>query len=144
MTDFGSRHKLSHQDGGGDEIDCAGLDGRVNYVDRGDPEAADWVLGDLTPGGTLQDLDCSNIVPEGATTIYFSVFLLANASQKYFGLREKGNSNAINTLTQWTQVGNVGIYLNGFASCDASRIVQYTSSASGWDVLSITIRGWLI
>lgn len=144
MTDFGSRHKTSHQDGGGDEIDCVGLNGRVNYVDRGDPAAYDWTKTDLITDGTWRDLDCSAIVPASAKAIHFLVFIYDDAANTLFQMREKGNQNVLNKDVLVVQVSNVSNGASFFVTCDQNRVVQYNASNQTWTTISILVRGWLI
>ena len=144
MTDFGSRHKTSHQDGGGDEIDCTGLAGRADYVDRGDPAAYDFTKNDFTTDGTWQDLDLSTIVPAGAKAVHVLVVQSDDAAFSTFYMREKGNSNTYNKDALVTQVANVSIAASFLVTCDADRTVQYQAANLSWTALSMVVRGWII
>lgn len=144
MTDFGSRHKISHQDGGGDEIDATGLVGRVNFVDRGDPAVTDWSITTLTADGSWHDLDCSSIVPAGTKGIMLRVVVSATASGKIMHIRKNGNINFTNALAGITQVANVSASHNGIVPCDGNRTLEYLISPGTWGTLGITILGWFI
>lgn len=144
MTDFGSRHKASHQDGGGDEIDCAGLVGRVNYVDRGDPGVIDYDINDFTIDGGYHDLDCSAVVPEGAKAIHIVAFLQATTVGQSLRLRKNGNIYPRNVAFCFTQVANKNISMDVFVACDDDQIIEYALAIATWNSLSMTIRGWLI
>ena len=139
-----SAHKTSHQDGGSDEIAATGLVGRINYVDRGDPSSVDWNVGDFTTDETFRDLDCSSIVPAGATTIAFNCDIKDDAAASIFGLRKNGNSNGPNTPTLVTQVANVPVRAILLVSCDANRVVEYWGSNVAFIIIDVLVIGWFI
>lgn len=188
MTDFGSRHKASHQDGGGDEISVAGLSGLLadeqdageikgvevddtdiadgkgltynetsekleyetpaaggdTYVDRGDPSAWDFTKADLTTDGAWHDLDLSAIVPAGAKLILITVMCNEDAVNKWFYLRQKGNSNDFNRSAIRQQVANLANEAVMMVSCDQNRKIQYLATNTVWTVIYIEVRGWFI
>lgn len=137
-------HKTSHQNGGTDEISLTGLDGKSLFVDRGDPSAADWAVGDLTTDGAYHDLVCSGVVPAGATAIQFRVYLDDDAAASYFLMRNNGRSNAINLARVSTQVANIPIDGVFFVPCDANRVVEYATTNTTFNAIYIIIMGWLI
>ena len=137
-------HKTSHQDAGADEIDCAGLAGRVNYVDRGDPTAPDWDHTTLTQNYNYTDLNCSAIVPAGAKAIHFSLIIRHTLAFKDAGLRKNGNTQTVNAGLVYTQVSNINISLDVIVPCDANRIIEYYFATPAWPLIILTIRGWFI
>ena len=139
-----SGHKVSHQVGGADEISIAGLVGRINLVDRGDPASADWSLGNLTTDGTWRDLDLSAIVPAGAIAVKIRVSINDNQADSNFMLRKKGNVNSQNATGVRTQYSGVWIEGNFDVFCDINRVVQYLASDLVWTGINVVIRGWFI
>lgn len=137
-------HKTSHQDAGSDEINASGLAGRTNYVDRGDPAAADFAQGDLTTDGTWQDLDLSGIVPEGAVCVVLQVLIYDDHPGSYIRFRKKGNTNTQNAYGIRIQLALMYTESNGLVSCDANRVIQYMASDITWDQIRIVVKGWFI
>lgn len=137
-------HKTSHQLAGADAIDCAGLAGRVNYVDRGDPSAADWTADSFTRDSTWRDLSCAAIVPAGAKAIHLSLSFTATAATVMAGFRKKGNTQGYNCLLAVQQVANINNYLDGLVACNQDRVIQYFFQTATWSYIAVTVRGWLI
>ncbi len=137
-------HKTSHQDGGADEVNCTGLIGRVNYVDRGDPAAFDWQLANFTRDNAWHELDCSAIVPDGATAIHLRLTGEATAAEMNGILTKNGNTNTKNGLFIWIPTPNGTDEADSFVACDTNRKLQYRFAVGSWTWISIVIRGWLI
>lgn len=137
-------HKASHQDGGSDEISCALLAGRINYVDRGDPASADFTRPNLDTDGAVHDMDLSSIVPAGAIAVHLRFTIMGTSVGLYFRFFEKGNSNTVNRLNQLTQVANVTIECDGFIMLDANRVISYITSNDAFGNYNVVVRGWLI
>ncbi|RLC81854.1 MAG: hypothetical protein DRJ03_19710 [Chloroflexi bacterium] len=137
-------HKTSHQDSGSDEIDCTGLAGRINYVDRGDPAAWDWTVSDFTTDGNWHDLDCSAIVPAGAKAIIFRIHITDDLVGTYFQLRKNGNTNSYSSVMEIVNEANR--YNNGthIVPCDEDRIVEYRTTNTTIDAINVLVMGWFI
>lgn len=146
MTEIGRtpRHKTSHQDAGADEIDATGLAGRCDLVDRGDPDASDFAIGDLTIDGTWRDLDLSSVVPVGAKAVLLRVWVNSGAVASSFGLRKKGNSNTSNAGFINTQEAAVWNFTDTVVSVDSNRKIQYNAEDVSWVGIYITIACWWI
>ena len=112
------------------------------YVDRGDPAAADWVIGALTADGTYRDLDCSGVVPAGAIGIDFYVFIMDDVVSRQLTLRKKGNTNEFNTLVVLNQAAGVYGFGNGTVPCNAGRVVEYKLTNAVITDVGIVITGW--
>lgn len=143
-TFIATSHKTRHQAGGDDEINCALLSGRINYVDRGDPAAADFTRPNLDTDGSIHDMDLSSIVPEGAIAVYLRCNFSATGIGIAFTFTEKGNSNVINYLRQYTQASEGYIVLEGFVALDANRVISYKTSNDAFASYSVSVRGWFI
>jgi len=137
-------HKTTHEDGGADEITCAGLVGRINFVDRGDPAAWDFSVGNLTTDGDYHDLDLSGILPEGAIAVVLGAYVSDDAAASYVLFREKGNNNGYNTFGIYTQVAGIAVQGEGHIRCDANRAIQYRASNTTFTNISLLVRGWFI
>lgn len=132
------------EDGVADKIQTAG-DARYQklYVDRGDPASADYSLANFTKDGAWHDLDLSSIIGSGRRLVFVSVSLRANSVGLVFYLRENGNSNTANILSQITQVSGAFINLSGPVLSDDSGVIEYyASNSANWTWMNFTVRGW--
>ena len=137
-------HKSTHQEGGRDELDLSGLEGKSLYVDRGDPAAVDFTVGDLTTDGAFHELDLSGIVPAGTKAVHIRVVVSDDLISQAFLLRKKGNTNAINTVSAITQVANIAISKDGIVSCSTDRKLEYSATNTTWTWITILVKGYFI
>ena len=114
------------------------------YVDRGDPAAADFAVGDLTTDGTWNDLDLSSIVPAGAIAVHFTLAIRDDAVGTTIQFRKNGNSNTVNAALSLCLVANIDNYTEHMVVCDAGRIIEYNAANTTWTTVSIRVRGWWI
>ena len=112
-------------------------------VSRGDPAAADKVVGDLTVDAGWHDLDLSAIVPAGANMILLRVDVTNNTAAQYVQFREKGQAQNSNSALVFAQVAAIKTSQNITVMCNAARVIQYLASNGGvFASLDITVRGW--
>jgi len=111
-------------------------------VDRGDPDANDWEVGDFITDGTWRDLDCSAIVPAGARFINFKLVVTDDATQSGFRLRKNGNANAVAIFTVFTQAVNVALCTYSKVACDNDRIVEYMGDNLTFTTINLIVMGW--
>lgn len=137
-------HKTSHQSGGSDELDLAGLTGKSLYVDRGDPAAVDFEIGDLTTDGAWHELDLSAIVPAGTKAVHIRIIIGDNLINQIIHLRKKGNTNITNTLAVNTQVANILIAKDGILTCSTDRKIEYLAANTTWSAITILVKGYFI
>jgi len=123
---------------GGDNSSCTSY----RYVDRGDPSAWDWDLGDLTTDGAWYDLDCSSIVSSDATAILFRFYIKDDAAGNTFQARKNGLTNSQAVFAVKTQVANIVNDVNGIIACDSSQVIEYWASNTTWTGIYIQILGW--
>ena len=115
----------------------------LGFVDRGDPSAFDFSIGDLTTDATWRDLDLSSIIPAGAKAVLFSATVRDDdAANSVFQLREKGNSNTHNVAAIRTQAAAVTQELALIVVPDSDRKVQYKASNVTWNKIDLLVRGW--
>lgn len=112
------------------------------YVDRGDPAAYDFAVGDLTTDASWRDLDLSGIVPSGAKAVLLKTLLQSANPGDAIRYRLKGNSNTINACGCEALRANVARTRMGITSLDANRVIQYNADNIAWTSLSIVVRGW--
>lgn len=115
---------------------------QTSFVDRGDPAAWDFIIGNFTADGAWHDLNLSSIVPAGAKSVLFLVYIRNDAVNKDFYLRRKGNANAYNMVMQRTEVANLVRVADGVCPCDENRVIQYYLTAVGWTRIRLTVKGW--
>jgi len=114
------------------------------FVDRGDPLAWDFTVGDFTDDNAWHDLDLSSIVPAGATSVLVKVNLESLQIEKKFELRRKDNASGYNTLAIWTQFSNVRIGGVFLVPCNANRVIQYLANPATWSLINVNVNGWFL
>ena len=117
------------------------------WVDRGDPSAADFRIGDLTADGAYHDMDLSSIVPAGATQVRLGIFLSNSqgAGQWKVRFRKNGNSNSHHAPMIRTSVANLVIDGSLQVFCDSSRVIEYQlENDANYTQVDITVLGWFI
>ena len=125
----------------GDDLDdVAAL---VGNHDRGDPTTDDWDQTSLTTDGSWHDLDCSSIVPAGASIIHFVGWMEDNIAAAHFNMRKNGNSNAVNMSWAYTAVANGRVGFDFWVSCSEARVVEYRFYNTTWTFIRLTVAGWL-
>lgn len=112
------------------------------FVDRGDPAAVDFAVGDLTKDGAWHDLDLSGIIPAGASGVLLRVLISANALHKIVFIRKKGNANDENSFLAITGAAGVLLANDGVVPLPASRILEYNITVAVWVTLNFTVAGW--
>jgi hypothetical protein len=137
-------HKTSHQLSGNDEINAASLSGRINYVDRGDLNGLDWYWNEFIADALWHDLDCSDVVPQGAQAIHFLLHLRGSVAGTTFRLRKKGYLYTYSCPGLWCQVTQVVQELTVIVPCDTNRFVQYYINSNYWNSGYVNILGWFI
>lgn len=115
-----------------------------HFVDRGDPAAWDFAVGDLTTDGTWRDLDLSSIVPAGAKAVAIIVGIQDDAVGNTLQLRKNGNSNAVNKSATYTFIANTTITMDCIVACDSNRVIEYYASNTTWTAINIAVKGWWI
>lgn len=119
-----------------------------NYVDRGDPSAVDFSIGDFTKDGVYHDLDLSSIVPAEAAgkRVHVTVALRKSVDGgSSFALRENGNSNSINFAGADCNDANKTTYHDLWVICDSNRIIEYVATnIATWTTMNLTVRGWMV
>jgi len=114
------------------------------FVDRGDPLAWDFTVGDFTDDNAWHDLDLSSIVPAGANSVLLKINLETLEIEKKFELRKKDNTDIYNTLAIWTQFSNVRIGGVFLVPCNANRVIQYLANPATWSVMNVQVNGWFL
>lgn len=112
------------------------------FIDRGDPAAKDFVIGDLTTDDSLHTLDLSGIVPAGAKAVLLEVLITGEFLGKRILFRKKGNTNLHNVMLIRTQGAHVIIEMMGVVAVDAERKIEYKAHNIVWDAIDIVVCGW--
>ena len=112
------------------------------YVDRGDPAAVDFVIGDLTIDGAWHTLDLSSIITVSARAVLFCIDFDNQAANKHIELKQNGNINDINHFKVATKVAAQDEHSEAISSPDTSRLVAYKIDSGGWNAIDIVVRGW--
>lgn len=112
------------------------------YIDRGDPAAHDFAVGDLTANGNWHDLDLSSVIPKSAKLVILSVITRNGATGSTIQFRKKGNSDALNISLARCFIANANIYSDIIVSPNTTGVIEYLATAVVFEVLSINVRGW--
>lgn len=127
----------------GDPVVTLGSKYLINaFIDRGDPAAVDFALGDLTRDGAYHDLNLSGIVPAGAKGVCLSVLAVNAFVNKFAYFRTKSNANDFNISILAIQVTLVLDGADLTVPLPSTRIIEYNLDAVGWVFFTITVKGW--
>ena len=118
--------------------------GGMIYVDRGDPNAYDWDMGDFTKDAAWHDLDLTGIIPAGALLVHGRMGLKATTSNETANFRRNGNVNIFNMTVIATQVGGLTIWKDILIAPDINGVIEYWFKVATWLYASMVIRGWFI
>ncbi len=119
------------------------MEGRIDmYVNRGDPAAVDFEIGDFTIDGAWHTLDLSAFITISARAVLFDIDFDNNSANKHITLRQNGNNNNINHFDISTKVAGQDEHAIAICSPDSSRIIEYKIDTGGWNALSLSVRGW--
>jgi hypothetical protein len=149
MTDFGRwlippDHASRHEDAGADEVDAALLNGRINYVDRGDPSSVDFTLSSFTTDGDWHDLNLSSIVPANASFVKAAILINDGGVANNIRFRKKGNINNRVSPVITIQVASISMTVDFTVPCDSDRVIEYLASSTTWTNIKLTVQGWFI
>lgn len=111
-------------------------------IDRGNPSAYDFSVGDLTTDGTWRDLDLSAIVSSNTKRVFLSVVVTDDLVARILSFKKKGVTNDFAMSSISTQVANQAIYADLIVGCDTNQVIQYNASNTTWSNISIIVRGW--
>jgi hypothetical protein len=118
------------------------------FVNRGDPSVTDWYESGsktvLNTDATERILDCSSIVPAGATAILFTVSIQDDAVGAYLRLMGGGQINAISRAICRVQVANAYIDMVSIIPCNAARQVIYYGTNHAFTAIYLSIMGWWV
>ena len=116
------------------------------YVDRGEPAAADYSetgsKAVLNTDGNWHDLDLSAIVPAGAVAIHIRFTINDNAANSQFRVRKKGNSNIFNLDSALLEVANSYVRGSFIVACDSNRVIEYNGTNVAFASILLTVAGW--
>lgn len=112
------------------------------FVDRGDPAAVDFGVGDFTTDGTWRDLDLSGIVPSTARAVLMCGHVEGNAVDWTIKFRKNGNSNETNYCSMNTLRAAVERHRSMIVGIGSDGIVEYNADNEAWDTLDLVVRGW--
>lgn len=126
------------------ELDVAG---EINstygfYHDRGDPNAYDYDLGDLTEDNNWHDLDLSGIVPVNTKAVVLFVNYRASVADVGAFFRKNGNTFDKSKSGVRAQVANIYSDEQFMIACDGDRKVEYTLASPQTNRCNITVLGW--
>ena len=116
--------------------------GGMQFVDRGDPAAWDFVLTDLITDGAWHELNLSAIVPLGTAAAVLDITYSQGSPGDYILFRKKGNVNEINIGVTRVQAANVVNDACLIVALSSDGKVEYKTINATFTVINILVRGW--
>jgi hypothetical protein len=117
---------------------------KSGYVNRGDPAANDFEVGDFTCDAAEHDLDLSGIIPVGCKAIQFFIAVKDDAAGSVLSFFPYVHTYNYNRCAIRTQVADVDIYADYWLVVDSNRKIKYKATNTVWTMISFCIKGWLI
>lgn len=114
----------------------------ITFIDRGDVDTFDFDIGDFTVVDVWTDLDLSTIIPPGTTAVLLRIWLKFSNVRSYFKFRTKGNVNAINVSSIFSQVINTEDCADMIVPTKGQQIIQYLCDRRINVTISFTVGGW--
>jgi len=112
------------------------------FVDRGDPSAWDFQVGDLAVDGAWHSLDLGGIITDAdATRLEIGAWFLSSVVNHTLQFRKTNNVNGLNVLIQRTHTAYLFEHLSGPVSLGPDRSLDYWAS-TGLPEIYIIVRGW--
>jgi len=112
------------------------------FVNRGDPDTLDFVMGDLTLDNDYHDMDVSGVVGVGIRLVWMLVSIKAAEADKDINFRTKGATNEVNRGRVRTHVAAQWQDTDVFVVTDSSGVFSYKAVAATWQGVNICVRGW--
>lgn len=139
--DTGAKGDTGDTGAKGDKGDT-GDAGASAFVNRGDPNDEDYDLSELTRDGAYHDMNISAIVGAAVRLVLLRVRGNANAADKVFKFKTKGQTNDYNIAEGRSQVANVTIAGDFWVLTDASGVCEYNFDTAFANSIFITVGGW--
>ena len=113
-------------------------------MDRGDPAAADFAIGDFTKDNAWHTLDLSGIVGTGLKLVLLRFLLRATAAGAYIWLRKNGMSNTKNVAICYIPIANQFDAPSELINTDLGGCIEYKISDTLDTTLDLTVGGWFV
>lgn len=104
----------------------------------------DFELADLTLDTNWYELDLSNIVPDGARSVYLKIAArTSGATPLFISIAKPGEYYDAMDLAVYTNSANEFYFAYGIVDCSRDRKIEYHGSSSAdWLTCNITVHGW--
>lgn len=115
----------------------------LEYVDRGDVAAYDFILGGLTMDGNYHALDLSAILPDSARIVEIYYNFKRNAVDGTLRFRNIDVTTEFSMAKNTMLVTGRSMYGNFAMRVDDTKIIYYNGTNDGnWVDCNITVTGW--
>lgn len=115
--------------------------GGVQYVNRGDPGAADYTQATLTCDSAWHDLDLSAIVGARAVLIHLRLVISDATAGLLAKVRMNGQTNDMNAGRANVPSASKPDDEDILVMTDASGVIEYYVD-TGMDLVNLTVAGW--
>lgn len=114
------------------------------FVDGGDPDSADFGVGDFTTDDTWNDLDLSSIIPVGTKMVLLSVLARCATNNAFIEFRKNGNSHAYALAPLVAITAN--LYVGGVlpVAVDDNLKIEYLMTNFSWHTINVTVLAWFV
>lgn len=114
------------------------------FVDRGDPDAYDFLTGDFIKDGNWHDLDLSGIISPGTKMVIIRIGINVTSLTAFLYLRKNGTVNLYNEAICKTDVVGQSQYFDVHVAVDANGIIEYRCTTANISALNFIVRGWIV
>ena len=114
----------------------------LRRIYRGDLNAWDAAIGDVTLDGSWNELDLSAILPVNAKWVTLVADINSPGAGNHFKTRKKGNTNAYNTTNTYTPVAGQPVSDVITVPVGADGIIEYWGNNVAWTVCNIYVMYW--
>jgi len=116
----------------------------IKYVDRGDPAALDFTVGDFITDNTWRELDLFPIVGAGVKLVLLFIDVWDADTVFQYEFRQKGNANAFNIAKRKAIASGFGFYEDIEVLTDVNGKIEYRMSSGTYDTIDVLVRGWFV
>ena len=121
---------------------ASGKAGGMNTFYRGLVETADFLMGDLTLDGTVQELDLSALVPAKTKFVQVAIEIASGQISKMFTISESDQTSWFGEYRMFIHFANQQMNARVWLALGTDLKLRYQVTQFGWTTLNITVMEW--